>query len=200
MQSPSKIRALLELSQNGPIRARDLAQAKTPRAYLTRLCDRGVLERVDRGIYRRIDAALTEVHSLAQASLRIPKGTICLLSALQFHELTTELPYAIWMMIDRHARIPGPTQQRLEIVRASGYARDHGVEEHEIEGVLVKITSPAKTVADCFCYRKYVGLDVAMASLREYVEKNVASIDELVAAAKADRVYSLMRPYVEILV
>lgn len=91
-------------------------------------------------------------------------------------------------------------QQSLEILRASGHARDHGVEEHEIEGVLVKITSPAKTVADCFRYRQYVGLDVAMASLREYVDEKVGSIDELVAAAKADRVYSLMRPSMEILV
>lgn len=200
MATPSKMGALVKLAQNGPIRARDLAQAKIPRAYLIRLCERGVLERVERGIYRLADAPVTELHSLAQASLRVPKATICLLSALLFHELTTELPYAVWMMIDRHARSPGPTQQSLEIVRASGHARDHGVEVYEIEGVSVKITSPAKTVADCFRYRRHVGLDVAMSSLRDYLDKKAGSVDALVAAAKADRVYSLMRPYMEILV
>lgn len=200
MATPTKMDALMRLAQRGPLRARDLAEAQIPRTYLKRLCDQGVLERVERGVYRLVESCSTEFHSLAQISLRFPKAAVCLLSALQFHGLTTELPHAVWIMIDRHARRPASTNLRIETVRASGPARTHGVDVHEIEGVSVKITSPAKTVADCFRYRRHLGLDVAMAALRDYVDGEYGTIDELVEAAKADRVYPFLRPYLEILV
>lgn len=133
------------------------------------LCDRGILERVDRGIYRLVDGPVTEHHSLAEVAVRVPHATVCLLSALQLHELTTEVPHAVWVMIDRHARMPKLPYPKLEVVRASGRALQHGIETRVIEGVEVRITSPAKTVADCFRYRQHVGLDVAMAALRDYL-------------------------------
>lgn len=200
MSGKSKVEALMRLAQRGPIRARDLEKAKIPRAYLRRLCERGVLERVERGLYRKVDASLTEHHSLAQVCLRVPSAAVCLLSALAFHQMTSELPFAVWIMIDRHGRRPEATQINLELVRASGLARTHGLELHELEGVSVKVTSPAKTVADCFRYRRKVGLDVAMGALRSYLDAKYGTIDELVEAAKADRIYSFMRPYLEILV
>lgn len=199
MVAKSKMEVLMGLAQRGPIRARDLASAKIPRAYLRRLCERGILERTERGVYRLVDAPTTEFHSLAQVSKRVPKATVCLLSALSFHDLTTELPHAVWIMIDRNARVPASIQQRLEVVRASGAAREHGVETRRLEGVPVKLTSPAKTVADCFRYRRHVGLDVAMQALKSYVETKHGTIDELIEAAKADRIYSFLRPYLEIL-
>jgi len=230
----SKIEQFLNLARQGPIRARDLEAHRIPRTYLRRLCDRGILERVDRGLYCLIGAEVTELHSIAMVAKRVPHATICLISALQIHELTTEAPHAVWVMIDRHAHLPASSYPRLEIVRASGLARDHGVQHRIIEGVEARLTTPAKTVADCFRYRSHVGLDVAIEALRDFLKRSrggqtggVVSgiaegrgsdtgfgsaggggrgesrgyqIDALIEAARADRVYTLMRPYLEALV
>jgi predicted transcriptional regulator of viral defense system len=197
--TPSKAQKLLELARNGPLRARDLDDAGIPRAYLRRMTERGLLEHVERGVYRLSDAPVTELHSIAQVAARVPHATISLLSALQLHDLTTEAPHAVWILIDRKAWRPALKSPNLEIVRASGNALNHGVERRTIEGVHVKVTTPAKTVADCFRYRRHVGLDVALAALRDYLRKHRGGIDALVAAAKADRIYPFMRPYLEAL-
>ena len=196
----SKTDALLQLARKGPVRARDLDEMGVPRAYLRRLCERGLLEQVDRGLYRLADAPVTELSSLVEVSVRVPHATVCLLSALQVHALTTEMPHAVWVMIDRHARMPKLAYPKLEVVRASGRALQHGVETRTIEGVEVGISSAAKTVADCFRYRQHVGLDVALAALRDYLRKHRGGMNALVEAAQADRVYTLMRPYLEALV
>jgi len=196
MSQSDKMRALLDLAESGPFRARDLETLGIPRSYLSRLVERGLLERVSRGVYRQAEAEVTEFHSLAQVALRVPSGVVCLLSALQFHGLTTELPSAVWLMVHHKARAPRLDTPRLEVVRATGEALSHGVEEHGIEGVTVKVTTQAKTVADCFRYRRHVGLGVALEALREYVKPG-RSIDALFEAAKADRVLTVMRPYVE---
>ena len=195
----TKTDAILQLARKGPVRARDLDGAGIPRAYLRRLCDRGLLEQVDRGLYRLADAPVTELSSLVEVSVRVPNATICLLSALQVHSLTTEMPHAVWIMIDRHARAPKLSYPTVEIVRASGRALEHGVETRTIEGVDVRISTSAKTVADCFRYRRHVGLDVAMAALSDYLHKHRGGMNALIEAARADRVYTLMRPYLEAL-
>jgi len=196
----TKTDAVVRLARRGPLRARDLDQAGIPRAYLRRLCDRGVLEQVDRGLYRLADGQVTELSSLADVTKRVPHATICLLSALQVHGLTTEVPHAVWVLIDRHARMPKISHPKLEVIRASGLARDHGVETHMIDSVKVPITSPAKTVADCFRFRRHVGLEVALAALRDYLRKHRGGMDALIEAARADRVHAVMGPYLEALV
>ncbi|MDX2053609.1 MAG: type IV toxin-antitoxin system AbiEi family antitoxin domain-containing protein [Polyangiaceae bacterium] len=198
-RATTKTAGLLRLAKKGPVRARDLETVGIPRAYLKRLCERGLLEQVDRGLYRLVDAPVTELSSLVEVSKRVPHGVVCLLSALQFHGMTTEAPHAVWMLIDRHARLPKLASPKLEIVRASGAAREHGVETRRLEGVKVHLTTPAKTVADCFRFRQHVGLEVAIAALKDYLKKRKGSIDALVAAARADRIYAFMRPYVEAL-
>jgi predicted transcriptional regulator of viral defense system len=195
----NKTDALLRLARKGPLRARDLDKAGIPRAYLRRLCDRGLLEQVDRGLYRLADAPVSELHTLAEVAKRVPHAIVCLLSALQVHGLTTEAPHAVWVLIDRHARMPKLAYPKLEVVRASGRAREHGVETRTIEGVRVKLTTPAKTVADCFRYRRHVGLEIAIAALRDYLRDHRGGMDALVQAARADRVYTLMQPYLEAL-
>lgn len=195
----SKTSALLRIARKGTIRARDLDAEKIPRAYLRRLTERGLLEHVDRGLYRLAGAPVTELNSIADVAKRVPLAIVCLLSALQIHGLTAEVPHAIWIMIDRHARAPRLAYLKLEIVWASGPARTHGIERRTIEGVRVNLTTPAKTVADCFRYRRHVGLEVALAALRDYLRKHRGGIDALVAAARADRVYAVMRPYIEAL-
>lgn len=192
--------SLLQQARKGPIRARDLDELGIPRAYLKRLCDRGLLERVDRGIYRIADAPVSELSALGEVAKRVPEGIICLLSALQVHGLTTEVPHAVWLLIDRHARMPKLTYPKLEVVRASGPARQHGVESRVIDGVDVLITTPAKTVADCFRFRRHVGLEVAIAALKDYLAKCAGTVDALVDAARADRICPLLKPYLEALV
>jgi predicted transcriptional regulator of viral defense system len=195
----TKTEALLRLARNGPVRARDLERVKIPRTYLRRLCERGVLEQVDRGLYRLADAPVSELHSLAEVAKRVPQGVICLLSALQVHRLTTEVPHAVWIQLDRRARVPKLAYPKLEVVRASGAARNHGTEARIIDGVRVRLTSPAKTVADCFRYRRHVGLDVALAALRDYLRTRRGGINALVEAARADRILAFMRPYLDAL-
>jgi predicted transcriptional regulator of viral defense system len=195
----AKTAKLLRLAQKGPVRSRDLDAAAIPRAYLTRLRDRGVLEQIDRGLYRLADASVTELSTLAEVSKRLPHGVICLLSALQAHGLTTEAPHAVWVLIDRKARTPKLYSPKLEVVRASGAARTHGIETRVIDGVKVQLTTPAKTVADCFRFRRHVGLEVALAALKDYLRKRKGSVDALVEAARADRIYAFMRPYLEAL-
>jgi predicted transcriptional regulator of viral defense system len=197
--SSTKTTTLLRLAQKGLVRARELDHAGIPRAYLKRLCDRGLLEQVDRGLYRLADAPVTELSSLAEVSKRVPHAVIGLLSALQVHGMTTEAPHAVWVLIDRHARTPKVTTPTLEVVRASGKALEHGVETRVVDGVKVQLTTPAKTVADCFRFRRHVGLEVALAALKDYLRKRKGSIDVLVEAARADRIYAFMRPYLEAL-
>ncbi|MBK8236821.1 MAG: type IV toxin-antitoxin system AbiEi family antitoxin domain-containing protein [Deltaproteobacteria bacterium] len=197
--APTKTTTLLRLARKGPVRARDLDEAGIPRAYLKRLCDRGLLEQIDRGLYRLVDAPVTELSTLAEVSKRVPHAVICLLSALQVHGMTSEAPRAVWVLIDRHARMPKITTPTLEVVRASGGALGHGVETRVIDGVKVRLTSPAKTVADCFRFRRHLGLEVALAALKDYLGKRKGSIDALVEASRADRIYAFMRPYLEAL-
>jgi predicted transcriptional regulator of viral defense system len=202
----NKSETLLELASDGLVRSIDADAHDIPRSYLRRLTETGELDRVGRGLYRRTGAKVSASQSLAQVAKRLPNATMCLLSALQFHELTTELPHAVWIMIDRHARKPSYNQPQLEVVRASGVALTHGIETNNIDGATVKLTSPAKTVADCFRYRNRVGLDVAIAGLRTYVERSTQnrtkdrySINTLIEAAQAARIYPFMRPYIEAL-
>lgn len=195
----TKTATLLGLARKGPVRARDLDEAGIPRTYLKRLCDGGVLEQVDRGLYRLADAPVTERSSLAEVTKRVPHAIVCLLSALQVYGLTTEAPHAVWVLIDRHARMPKLGYPKLEVVRASGAARTHGIASRVIDGVKVHLTTPAKTVADCFRFRRHVGMEVALAALKDYLKKRKGSMDALVEAARADRIYAFMRPYLEAL-
>lgn len=195
----TKTGMLMRLARKGLVRARDLDDAGIPRAYLKRLSERGVLTRVDRGLYRLADASVSELSTLAEVAKRVPDGTVCLLSALQIHGLTTELPHAVWILIDRHARAPRIAYPKLEVVRASGTARKHGIETRTVDGARIQITNPAKTVADCFRFRRHVGLDVAIAALKDYLRTRRGGINKLIEAAQADRIYTFMRPYIEAL-
>jgi predicted transcriptional regulator of viral defense system len=179
---------------HGTFRARD---AGLSRVALARLAKAGAVERVGRGLYTRANAKVTEHHTLVEAAVRVPLGIVCLLSALRFHELTTQSPHEVWMAIGVKARKPATDWPPLRIVRFSGTALTFGVEKHRIEGVEVPITSREKTVADCFKYRHKVGLDVAIEALRDYLRSRRRSVDALTEAAAACRVKNVMRPYLE---
>lgn len=181
----------------GVLRASDLDEQNIPRVYLSRLVDRGLLFKTGRGLYVASDAEFTEHHSLAEAARRVPTGVICLLSALVFHNLTTQLPNQVWMAIAPNAWKPKVDQPRLRIVRMSGSALKEGVDEHTVEGVTIKVFNPSKTVADCFRYRNKIGTDVALEALREYHRSRRGSINELMHYARIDHVANVMLPYLE---
>lgn len=185
--------------KHGAIRPQDLQQQGLSRQALIRLYQRGILDRPSRGLYVLTDSDHTEHHSLAQAAKLVPNAVICLLSALRFHDLTTQQPFEVWLAIDNKAWKPKTISPRLRIVRFSGQAFTFGVETHDIEGVTVRVYSPAKTVADCFKYRNKIGVDVAIEALRDCWQKKKATIDELWTAAKICRMSNVMRPYMEAL-
>jgi predicted transcriptional regulator of viral defense system len=157
----------------------------------------GVLDRVARGQYRLPDAPIGEHHALALVASAVPAGVICLLSALAFHGIGTQMPLRVWVAIDRRARGPTVDWPPLRVVRFGGEALTSGVEVHHVEGVAVRVFSPAKTVADLFKYRNKVGLDVALEALRDVWSRNLATIDELHRYARVCRVERVMRPYLE---
>lgn len=181
----------------GILRPRDLQMHRIPRLYLRKAVDEGAVMRVGRGLYVARGMRPTEHHSLAQASKRVPHGVVCLLSALRFHDLTTQSPFEVWLAIDEKARLPKTDNPPLRIVRFSRKTLAYGVQEHRIEGVIVRIFSPARTVADCFRYRNKIGLEVALEALRECRRKHRATSDEIWRAAKVCRVANVMRPYLE---
>ncbi len=181
----------------GILRPRDLRAHGIPRLYLGLAVEQGAITRVGRGLYTARGAKPTEHHSLAQASKRVPKGVVCLLSALRFHDLTTQSPFEVWLAIGEKARLPKLDNPPLRIVRFSQKTLIYGVQEHSIEGIAVRVYSPAKTVADCFRYRNKIGLDVALEALRECKRKRRATTDDIWKAAKACRVANVMRPYLE---
>lgn len=191
---------VLELVKKaGVLRPRDLDPYGIPREYLRRLQAQGRLKRLGRGLYTLPDHEVSEHHNLAEACKRVPKGVVCLLSALRFHDLTTQAPFELWLALDEKTWRPRLDYPSLKIVRFSKEALSAGVEEHIIEGVTVRVTNPAKTVADCFKYRNKIGLDVALEALRECWNKKRCTMDALWRYAGICRVKNIMRPYLETL-
>lgn len=179
------------------IRVRDVAAAGIHPEVLRRLYQSGRLEQVSRGLYTLPDADFGESSSLAEAALRVPRGVVCLLSALRLHDLTTQSPFEVWMAIGPKDRTPRLDGVQIRTVRMSGRALSEGVEERAVDGVSVKVFSVAKTVADCFKFRSKVGLDVAMEALREAHRSRKATVDEIWHFAQIDRVARVMRPYLD---
>jgi predicted transcriptional regulator of viral defense system len=182
------------------MRSREIEGLGISREYLRTLLARGIVERVGRGLYRPPNGELTPYHSLAEASRRVPRGTVCLLSALRFHRVTTQAPFEVWMAVDRSAWHPRITDFPLRLVTFSGLALTEGIEDHQVEGVPVRVYSLAKTVADCFRFRNKIGLDVALEALRESLRAKRVTVDALWRFAKICRVANVMRPYLEAIV
>jgi predicted transcriptional regulator of viral defense system len=192
---------ILKLARNsGLVTAEAVRSAGIHHEYLRQLCARGELVRIGRGLYSLPDADVTAYHGLVQAAVAVPKGVICLLSALRFHEIGTQAPRDVWLALDRRAARPGVKHLRMRIVRFSGKALSEGVGEHNVEGVSIRVYSPAKTVADCFKYRNKIGLDVALEALKEGLRSRKCTVEDLWRYAKVCRVAEVMRPYMEAIV
>lgn len=183
----------------GLIRARDLADHGIPRQYLSIACERGLLERLDRGLYALPGAIQTEHRSLVEVCTLVPHGVICLLSALQFHGMTTQSPFEVWLAIGESKEIPRISLVKLRIARFSAESLKAGVESHDVDGAELRVFSAAKTVADCFKYRNKIGVDVATEALRDYLRQRKGPIDDLTKYARVCRVERVMEPYLEAL-
>ncbi len=199
MVEPKFDNALKIISRVGLIRSKDMKAKGIPREYLKRLSEQKLIEKIGRGVYKSSNTNISEHHSLVEACIRVPRGVICLISALHFHEITTQLPSEIWIAIDNKSRKPKIDGLSLRIVRFSSDSLSSGIEEHTIEGVKIRVYSLAKTIADCFKYRNKIGLDVAIEALQDGWDKNKVSIDDLWKNANICRVSNVMRPYLEIL-
>lgn len=196
-KTTQRTKAIDLLGSREILRLRDFAAEGISAETLSRLVREAVFVRPARGLYQLGGAKINAAHVLAEAAVLVPKGIICLISALQFHELTLQMPSAVWMAIDRTAWRPKVNRPSIHFVRFSEAMLAEGVSRHRIDGVEVPITEPAKTIVDCFRYRNKVGLDVAMEGLREGLRRNLCTYDELWNYAKKARAWSVMRPYVE---
>jgi predicted transcriptional regulator of viral defense system len=192
-------RLMAYVQRKGMVRPRDLEHIDVSREVLKRLVEKGKLVRRSRGIYTTPDHEPTRHTDLAEVCARASIATVCLISALDVHELTTQITHAVWIMIERTAWRPKIGYPPIEVVYASGESLIIGVEVREIEGVQVKITNPAKTVADCFKYRDRVGQDVAIEALRDCLRQRKATPDQIYKMAEINRVVKTMRPYLEAL-
>ncbi len=182
---------------HGIIRPRDLTALGFHRVALARLVQCGQLALIGRGLYANPDRTVSEQGTLAEVACRYPQAVVCLLSALQFHGLTTQFPFEVWLAISNKARAPRMEYPPLRIVRFSGAALTEGVQEYLVDCVPVRVTSVAKTVADCFKYRNKIGLDVALEALHTSWKEKRFKMDELWHLAAVCRVANIMRPYME---
>lgn len=197
MASNINEKALEIARESSPISPKELESQGIPRQHLYYLYRQGFLVRVGRGLYVPADTTPTEHRTIVEAAKRIPKGVVCLLSALQMHSITTQIPFEVWIAIEQQSWRPIEKQIPIRFVHFSGEAFGSGIETIEIEGVPVKIYCPAKTVADCFKYRNKIGLDVALEALRDCRKQGKCSNDDLYRYAKICRVWNVMRPYLE---
>jgi predicted transcriptional regulator of viral defense system len=181
----------------GVLRTRDVDSAGASRAMLASLTDEGRLLKLGRGLYALPDRAASAYDSFAEVAARSEHGVLCLLSALRFHDLTTQLSSDVWLAIPHKAHAPRFDYPLLRIVRMSGASMSEGVETVDIAGTRVHVFGVAKTVADCFKYRNKIGLDVALEALREAWNGKRATMDELWRYAEICRVANVMRPYLE---
>jgi len=190
-------RVLDLVHQKGLLRTSDLDAIEAPRVVLTRLMSAGLLDKVGRGLYRLPSHTGSEHEGLAVVAAKVPQAVFCLLTALQFHELTTQLPRQVWIAMPRGSHVPRLDHPPIKMVQMAGDVYVAGVEEHQRDGVTLRVYGAAKTVVDCFKHRNKIGLDVALEALKDARAKQKATADDLWCYAKLCRVANVMRPYLE---
>jgi predicted transcriptional regulator of viral defense system len=198
MHTDTHSQRILDLARRkGMLRAGDLKETGAARVTLTRLTASGQLERVGRGLYRLPGSQTSEHETLVTIAARVPQAVFCLLTALQFHGITTQLPRQVWIAMPRGSHVPKIDYPPVRMIQSTGEAYAEGIEVFERDQVSLKVYGVAKTVADCFKYRNKIGLDVALEALRDARSQKKASADELWHFAKICRVANVMRPYLE---
>ena len=198
-------RVLSLLKRKGMARISELSREGITRATVARMLEKGLVHQLSRGLYQLPEASTDTHHSLAEAAKRVPKGIVCLVSALAYHELTDTIPHSIWMAIGPKDRRPAGQSPPLQIVRFRGKMLDHGIDTHMIEGVMVRIYDPAKTVIDLFRYRQSAGkrykhspgLNLALEGLREALRQRKATPAKIAEYATEAGIWKAVQPYLE---
>lgn len=185
---------------NGILRTQQAIQYGIAPRTLYEMRDAGMILRESRGLYRLLDAELGSNPDLVQVALRIPKGVICLISALSFHELTTQIPHQVYVALPIDAEKPRLEYPPLRIFWLSQKAYSAGIENHELDGIPVRIYGIEKTITDCFKFRNKIGLDVALEALKDYRKREDFNIGTLLHYARIDRVERVIKPYLEAIV
>jgi len=192
-----KMADILDLAEDrGILRPKDVQEEGLPRQYVYRLYDQGKLEKIGRGLYKLPDKQFSMSDTQLEACKKITNGVLCLKSALQFHDMTTQIPHKVWMAIEVKAWKP-EIDLPMKFIRMSGESFESGIEEHEIDNVPVRVYGSAKTVADCFKFRNKIGLEVCLDALEDFRHKNMGTMDDIWKYAKINRVQKVIRPYME---
>jgi len=181
----------------GVFRARDFVMAGYPREYLRRLVAREQVRQISRGLYASTSFQGNEHQTLVEVAKRVPAGVVCLVSALSFHQLGTQLPSEVWLALPIGTSYPHIRDMPVRFCKFSGPTHALGIEEHHLPGGTVRVYSPAKTVVDCFKFRNKIGMDVAIEALSDCLRKRRATVTQLNEFAAACRVAKVMRPYLE---
>lgn len=184
-------------AHGGILRTREVLAAGIHRRILYAMRDAGELEQVSRGLYRLADMPPLSNPDLATVGKRVPQGVVCLISALAFHELTTQIPHVVHLALPRNTRTPKLDYPPLQVYRFSSEAFKAGIEEHDIEGVRVRVYDAEKTLADCFKYRNKLGMDIVLEALRAYRSRRGARLQRVLEYARICRVEAAIRPYLE---
>lgn len=195
--TPQALQVLALAGEQGLLRAGQLHALGVGRVVLTRLVASGQLERVGRGVYRLPSAQATEHESLTTVAVKVPQAVFCLLTALQLHGLTTQLPRQVWIAMPQGSHTPTLDYPPVKMVQFSGEGYAQGVEIMAADQVPLRVYGVAKTVADCFKHRSKIGLDVALEALKEALASGKTNADELWRFAKLCSVANVMRPYLE---
>ena len=184
-------------SCGGQLRMSEAIKHGISRYMLYSLRDRGIIEQVSRGVYRLVELPPISNPDLVTVGLRFPKAVICLISALAFHDITTQVPHNVSVAVPRDSRLPSLDYPPILAHRFSEETYQSGIEEHRIDGVPVKVYNPEKTLADCFKFRNKIGMDVVLEALKLYKSRKKFNLGELLNYAKICRVEKVMRPYLE---
>ena len=185
------------LQSQALLRPSDAVALGYSRMYLAQLVKQGLVRKLSRGLYATPQRKESEFSSFSEIASKHPKALVCLLSALSFHGLTTQTPHEVWIAIGNKDRIPTMSYPPVRVVRFGGETLTEGVASHTMDGVEVKVTNIAKTIADCFKFRNKIGLDLALEALKEAVQSKRVTMDELWHYSQLCRVHNVMRPYME---
>ena len=199
--TPNASERILELARKQRLlRASDVRAQGGSAQLLQKLHHAGKLQRIARGVYGLPHHAPTEHQTLGEVCHRIPKAVVCLLSALQFHEIGTQLPNAVWIALPEGTQTPAVAYPPLRIARLRGAAYTEGMETVMDQGTTIRVYGIAKTITDCFKFRNKVGLDVALEALKDAWRQRRVAMDELTSYARINRVERVMQPYLEAMV
>jgi predicted transcriptional regulator of viral defense system len=198
--SPKKLTETIFREHGGYLRMSEAIKHGITRYMLYSLRDKGIIEQVSRGIYRMADLPPISNPDLVTVSLRFPNAVICLISALAYHDLTTQIPHSVSVAVLRNTTIPSLDYPPVTAYRFSDITYEAGIKNHSIDQVSVKIYSAEKTVADCFKFRNKIGMDIVMEALKLYKNRKEFKLNELLKFAKICRVEKIMLPYLEAII